>query len=54
MTLSFKRLNRDTLKQDLDDFIKNPKIFFDFHMPRNYQENKSLIKVFELNFESYE
>ena len=53
--LSFKRLNRDTLKQDLDDFIKNPKIFFDFHMPRNYQENKSLIKkVFELNFESYE
>ena len=53
--LSFKRLNRDTLKEDLDDFIKNPKIFFDFHMPRNYQENKSLIKnVFELNFESHE
>ncbi len=49
--LNFKRLNRDTIDDDLASFKINPEPFVDFHMPRPYSKNKELInEVFELNF----
>tara|TARA_B100000214_G_C23891818_1_gene592162 strand:+ start:216 stop:935 length:720 start_codon:yes stop_codon:yes gene_type:complete len=49
--LEFRRLNRDNLVSDFEEYKKQKDLYVDFHMPRPFLENQELInQVFKLNF----